>query len=343
MIDLDNFSALALEKALEFCSKGNHSLLYLSKYGSHLYGTSTERSDHDFKGVYLPNIDSVFLCKKLEVYEFSTSNDEKKNSFNDWEMQLYPLQTWIQIFVKNGETVGIELLYSASNNDAVVYCNKLMDDLVFSNRTSLFNPMDCQAFIGFAISQATKYFTKAERYSVIKNIYDYVYNMLKDKKSPLKLKDVFDEIIGNFYHPSYCLEIDGNIRSLEICGKLHQETIGLDEFAFRLSKSVKHYGHRTITAAEMNFADYKSLSHAIKALYIVQSLYEQHEITFPLQSDVAFLLKEVKNGLIPVDQIENLIEEKISRVNELRRGFNFPEWKYKEDRVLEIFKQLYNI
>jgi predicted nucleotidyltransferase len=340
-----SYSDAAFNKALEFCEAGKHTLLYLTRYGSHLYGTNTERSDQDFKGLYLPNIDNLILCKKLEPYKFKTATDDVKNTESDWEVQLYPIQTWLNVLVKNGETEGIELLYSYTYRGAVIYCNSLMED-VFSYKGSLFDPVNCQAFIGFAVSQAAKYFTKAERYSVIKNIYDYAYNILKDKKiaEKTKVKEVFDEIINRFYHPSYCLEItNGNIRSLEICGKIHQESIGLDEFVYRLAKSVKHYGHRTVTAAEMNFADYKSLSHALKALYVVESLYETHAISFPFPTEISSILTDIKNGLVPVEKIESMIEGKIQRVNELRRGFDVPQWKYKEDVVLELFKKFYNI
>ncbi len=32
-------------------------------FGSHLYGTDTLESDHDFKGIFLPNKEDVYLGK----------------------------------------------------------------------------------------------------------------------------------------------------------------------------------------------------------------------------------------------------------------------------------------
>ena len=38
-------------------------LIYLSQYGSHLYGLNTENSDLDFRGVYIPTLDDIILKK----------------------------------------------------------------------------------------------------------------------------------------------------------------------------------------------------------------------------------------------------------------------------------------
>ena len=41
----------------------NGKLIYLSQYGSHLYGLNTENSDLDFRGVYIPTLDDIILGK----------------------------------------------------------------------------------------------------------------------------------------------------------------------------------------------------------------------------------------------------------------------------------------
>ena len=39
-------------------------LLTVVTYGSHLYGTSSPKSDHDFKAVYLPFLNDLLLAKQ---------------------------------------------------------------------------------------------------------------------------------------------------------------------------------------------------------------------------------------------------------------------------------------
>jgi predicted nucleotidyltransferase len=43
-----------LNKALDLIGKDGY-LLYLTKFGSHLYGTNGPNSDADYKGFYLPS------------------------------------------------------------------------------------------------------------------------------------------------------------------------------------------------------------------------------------------------------------------------------------------------
>ena len=38
-------------------------LVYLSQYGSHLYGLDTPSSDLDFRGIYIPSINDIILHK----------------------------------------------------------------------------------------------------------------------------------------------------------------------------------------------------------------------------------------------------------------------------------------
>ena len=50
--------------------KINGELIYLTQYGSHLYGLNTENIDFDFRVVYITNLDDIILKKdKDEINE----------------------------------------------------------------------------------------------------------------------------------------------------------------------------------------------------------------------------------------------------------------------------------
>ena len=53
-------------------------ILYLSKFGSHLYGTDTPESDSDFKGIFLPSKEMLFLEKRCRSLSYVTGNDKSK-------------------------------------------------------------------------------------------------------------------------------------------------------------------------------------------------------------------------------------------------------------------------
>ena len=56
----------------------NGKLIYLSQYGSHLYGLNTENSDLDFRGVYVPTLEDIILKK---------DKDEINTEIELWEVR----------------------------------------------------------------------------------------------------------------------------------------------------------------------------------------------------------------------------------------------------------------
>ena len=48
--------------------------------GSHLFGTNTESSDADFKGVYMPDARDIFLQKVKDTIRITTGGDKDKNT-----------------------------------------------------------------------------------------------------------------------------------------------------------------------------------------------------------------------------------------------------------------------
>jgi hypothetical protein len=340
----------ALAKAYQLCEEGGHVLLYLSRHGSHLYGTSTANSDYDYKGIFLPNINDLIMgsspVKGLKTLDYQSKDDPaKKNEAGDIDFQLFSIQFWLNKLVKKGETEGIELLYSHTNKEAVIFCDLIMTHL-FTHKKDLFDPRKTESFLGFAIGQARTYFTKAERFSVIESIYNYSkdrFDKLQDRIEevvPL-LSDIMDDIVEKFYHPSYCFAVDSNnLLSIQICGKVHQSTISLDEFIHRVYRDLSKYGHRTRKAAEMDAKDWKSLSHALKAIIEVRTLLETGQISFPLPE--RSLLASIKRGEVEFSQVESMILSGIDLVTTLKESFSDDSWGYNKKFVLKFLTSLYS-
>ena len=340
-----------LEKAKSLCEKGGHRLLYLSKHGSHLYGTNTPTSDTDFKGVFAPNPYLLLMGKKINTLDYQTKEDgAAKNTKDDTDLQLFSIQFWLNKLVKKGETEGIELLYSITNRNAVLYCDPFMEE-VFLNVKPLYDPKNVSGFLGFAIGQARTYFTKAERFNVIKSVYDYVskiatsISLLNDKTLMERpLSTIFDNIIESFYHQSYCTETESNgIRSLILCGKVHQETITIVEFFGRLKREYQKYGHRTRTAADMDNKDWKSLSHALKAIIEVRTILTELRLDFPLPEKHTTILRNIKLGKVEYEEVERLILTGIDEVDTLISQFSDRGWGYNYTHVEGLIRKLYGM
>lgn len=120
----------------------NGKLIYLSQYGSHLYGLNTENSDLDFRGVYVPTLEDIILKKdkdeintEIELWEIRDSNrenptyhiEEPTTLINSWylrkvkvDVKIFSLQKFIQLCSK-ADTNALDLLFSLNNNNIPQY------------------------------------------------------------------------------------------------------------------------------------------------------------------------------------------------------------------------------
>lgn len=123
----------------------NGKLIYLSQYGSHLYGLNTENSDLDFRGVYVPNLDDIILGKaqdeintelEIEVQESiseqgnsmemgditisSVADGKWKSTIKKVDVKIFSLQKFIQLCSK-ADTNALDLLFSLNNNNIPQY------------------------------------------------------------------------------------------------------------------------------------------------------------------------------------------------------------------------------
>ena len=120
----------------------NGTLLYLIQYGSHLYGTNTENSDLDFRGVYILTIDDLILHKdkdeineELTLFEIRDEYNknpviytkEPKTLISSWhlkqikvDIKIFSLQKFIRLCSK-ADTNALDLLFSLNNNNIPQY------------------------------------------------------------------------------------------------------------------------------------------------------------------------------------------------------------------------------
>src|SRR5574343_15084 len=85
------------------------------RYGSHLYGTDTEDSDLDIKGIFMPSKREVFLNKIPKSITMNTNNTNIKNSSDDVDKEFYSLHYFIKLAL-SGETVSIDMLHANEEN-----------------------------------------------------------------------------------------------------------------------------------------------------------------------------------------------------------------------------------
>lgn len=302
----------------------HHEILYLVRFGSHLYGTNSETSDADFKGIFLPSKESCLMHSSPKSFTLSTG-DKGKNSAEDIDVQLWSVQYWFKLLEK-GETNAIDLLYSFSYRDMIIIKHHFMSS-VWENHSKFFDIKNCNSYVGYAIGQARKYGIKGSRLGALKKVRDYINNIKIEWG--MTLGDVISDIISSCGDSSFCFEKTLTAKNgrtgtfLFLCGAKHDVAIRLTEFKERIDLAYKRYGERAQMACNNEGVDFKALSHALRALDQMEMLLTNGHIQYPL--DTADELRKVKNGEYDWLDVERMINDGLLKIDHLKEHHDQPK------------------
>lgn len=328
---MDNKDYLKFAQSL--CAEGGHTLLYLVKFGSHLYGTDSEESDTDLIGIMLPNTEGLLLNEKVNSIQHSTGDELGKNNKDDIDVVLHSLQYWLLDKLPKLEVNAMDILFSMTNKDCIIYKDPGMD-ILFENRGKLISvvndPEASFAYIDYARRQVSKYGMKGTRVGVLKSLIDLYYGSkhLREKtKNPRVKLSQFAEIIVNhigesefLYNGTGSMKVDRKIKTnfLSVCGKQHQHTIRLSEFYERVATDYASCGDRAKKALENDGVDWKACSHAIRSLDQMEEFFRSGIINFPLQN--TDLIRRVKRGKLDWVDVETILSEKFDLVKQMDKS-----------------------
>jgi len=345
----------------------NGQLIYLSQYGSHLYGLNTENSDLDFRGVYIPTLDDIILKKdkdeintelevEVECYEevnkvingFPLKGVIKAKKVKV-DVKIFSLQKFIQLCSK-ADTNALDLLFSWTNQDTesylyVVsgyYINPMAQIVTYKNK--LINTDRLESPITYAFKQATKYSIKGNYIKLLDCLIELsdkliVYNVEEFTKYIGELLEIEKDKL--FIVTRDMKEKGGMQKFLSVLGVEHQFNLSMDKFKQRLQQKRNSYSDRSIQSGKDGGNDWKALSHAIRVLLEVKELLDTGNIQFPLK-DKQFLL-DIKQGKVEREFIDNFFNQELSNILE-RVQKNELDWKYDEEFWNEfILKEIKNV
>ena len=286
------------------CYTINMNTIVKLKFGSHLYGTNTPESDIDYKGVFLPTIDEIFLNRIPKSINTNSkkSGATSKNTKDDIDCEIYSLHYFIQLACE-GQTVALDMLHAPDN--MILETSDIWEEIV-KNR-SRFYTKNLKAFIGYARKQAAKYGIKGSRLNAAKEMMDLLASTSEEKR----VADVWDKLpLGEHIH---IIEPNPhNIEQVQVCGRIIQATSRV-KYALEIVKTFyDNYGARAEKAAKNEGIDWKAVSHAIRAAYQLKEILEDGTITFPLKE--ADYVKQVKTGELDYQtdvavRLESLMDE----------------------------------
>lgn len=277
-------------------------------FGSHLYGTNSETSDKDYKGVYLPSLqDCILGTAKRSIVNNSKSNSETKNTKDDFDSEIYSLQYFLLELGKNGDTTFLDMIHAP--NSALIESSQTWE-YIRQNR-SKFYTKSLKSYIGYCRGQAAKYGIRGSKLEEAKKI----LNVLNSHNESEKLSNFWENLPNSEYSKKY--DIDNcqakDKRAFDFCGKKLMADTNVFFAKQTIQKFYDSYGERARMAQANEGIDWKAISHAFRVGYQLKELYTTGDLIFPLKD--AEFLREIKKGVYHyvndkvAEKLENLISE----------------------------------
>jgi len=296
----------------------NAKIVYITMYGSKLFGTDNANSDTDYKGIFIPAKDDVLLKRDIEHYNYNTNTDSK-NEKEDVDLQLYSIYKWFNL-LKKGETGALDLLFSLFREDTQIYSDKDFTYVMKENYQKFYNK-NLHSFIGYCVGQSKMYNIKGERFN---ELHDFVelFKQIEVENSEVKLEIYFPKIeqIFAIKQYKYVKFIKASIargnqaykegRYVELLGKRFAGSVTVGYFSNLITQMEEQFGNRTRDASKG--VDYKALSHAVRVIDEVEELLDDGFITFPLKNKEYVI--EIKEGKVELEEVMAYIDVKLDTV-----------------------------
>jgi RNA repair pathway DNA polymerase beta family protein len=291
------------------------------KFGSHLYGTSTQSSDIDIKSVFIPDARSIALQRvKGSVSSKRPKQVGEKNYAGEIDEESYSLQRFLELAAE-GQTVALDVLFAPEW--AMTQPPAPEWQAIMQNRSRLLTRKSA-AFVGYCRQQANKYGIKGSRVADARVALAVLGRYIEKSGTQAKLSFHADDIAKQVEGKEHMSIVTiGDIEYWEICGRKLPYTASLKTAHDIVKRLVDEYGHRALQAESQQGVDWKALSHAVRVATQALELLSTANITFPLPNAEHILA--IKMGALPYQAVAAEIEELLVRVEEAAAKSSLPE------------------
>lgn len=279
------------------------------EFGSHLYGTSTPDSDHDWKSVYLPEARDILLQRVQASTGHTVKRSEGlRNTAQDTDDEAYSLQRYLQL-LSEGQTVALDMLFAPAPTVTTP-----LWELIRANKHRLLTKRSA-AFVGYCRAQANKYGIKGSRVAAARKAVDFFALAIQESGELTRVEFWKDGLYSLTDEHTRIVTIETTLGHEETFFECCNRKISFGntiKAAYEIFyKIYANYGERARKAEEGQGVDWKALSHAVRVGWEARELLVTGKITFPIPN--AKWLVEIKQGRVPYDdvaaQIEFLLEE----------------------------------
>lgn len=296
-------------------------ILVYMPFGSHLYGLQTPSSDRDFKGVFMPTKEEIYLNKIPQNIKISSGDDHKKNTAADVDAEIFSLHHFMKLAC-SGQTEAMDMLHGGIEN--FTQTSSVWSQLVLLRK--LFYTSNMSAFVGYARKQAAKYGVKGSRLdsvqcatSILSCNSHYTIKQLwlcdllfKDDNSYIHIeRDEFDNINNQLSYWS-------------VCDKKMTFGSKASHYLPMMQKYYDNYGKRAVLASQNQGVDWKAISHALRAGFQTKHIFLDGTYSYPLP-ETEYLLK-VKTGQLDYStQVAPYLDDLIDELERLSKVVDLPQ------------------
>ena len=314
----------------DFEKEHNYKVVYVTQYGSKLYGTDNPNSDTDYKGIFIPNQESVLLKKDMEHYNFNSNNRNTRNGKDDIDLQFFSIYKFFHL-LKKGETGAMDILFSMFREDTQLINDKEFTSIIKENYKRFYNK-NLHSFVGYCVGQSRVYNVRGERFNELHIFVEY-FNSLVKEHGDEKLQTLFPTIEEMLKEKGFKyikfisaptsrgsgVTKDGIY--IQVLGKRFLGTVTIDYFAQKITDMEKQFGNRAKASAKG--VDFKALSHAVRVINEVEELLDEGFITFPLKNRV--YIRSIKEGHESLEDVMNYIDNRLDVVYKKLDNSDLPE------------------
>lgn len=299
------------------------------KFGSHLYGTNTPKSDTDIKAVHIPDPKQIILGSARVVVSSSTGNNFDKNSAEDIDSESFTLQHFLKLLM-DGQTVCLDMLYAPDH--MIEYMTEEWQFI--RNHRQQFLSKQCQSFLGYCKQQANKYGIKGSRVAAVRAVVNRLDEILDSGEWSNQTKvEVFEweDFVRKHEHTEIVniANQQGNeLRHLSVCNRKVPFTANIKQAREIYGKLLDQYGQRAVQAESNEGVDWKALSHAVRVGRQAIDVLSGRDIIFPLP--YADHLLKIKTGQLDYAIVSEEIEQLLEQVEAAAANSPLPEFPNKE-------------
>lgn len=290
-----------------------YKLIYLTEYGSKLFGLNHANSDTDYVGIFIPSEKDMLLKEDADFIDFSTNKEVGvKNSKEDLDIKLHSIYKFIKELLATG-TEAVEVLFSMFREDTCLY--KTKESLILEKEYKNLLTSNIERFAGLAISEVNKYNTKGERLIIIQNLYSKIKNLKYERIEDIK--DVLLTIEGM----SFVEKEEGEY--LDVLNRFFVVRTKKEEFERKILSLINMFGARSRRIAEEG-KPFKAVSQALRVIVEAEQYLKTGFIKFPLEEEkekiMAVKLGTEKN----VDAVIDEVYSRYAHIEELRDTTELP-------------------